>query len=79
MTNAQSFTKTTKRASVAGVTALAIVVGGIGLTANATGTALGVYDEGDSPNPGLFVDHGVNKLAFYKGSDLGWLVNTPLD
>lgn len=57
--------------------ALALVVGVGGFAAqaaNAEGGSLAVYDEADSPNPFSLT----NALVFYKGADLGWVVNTPI-
>jgi len=61
------------RAGVGTVAALALVAGGIAVQANAS-PAFPLYDEGDSPNP-YNVTEG---LVFYRGADLGWIVNAPI-
>ena len=67
MSNSKKFTK---RASIAGVGALAMVVGGLSMSAGATSVSLPVYDETDSPNPVTVV----GGLAFYKAADMAWFI-----
>jgi hypothetical protein len=67
------------RTGIAGIAAATLAVSGIAIAANAEGSGFKVYDETDSPNPGYFQDHGVDKLAFFKGADIGWQTATALD
>jgi len=74
-TDAARATKTwALRAGIGGTAALALVAGGIAVSANAATISLTPYDELDSPNP-YNVTEG---LVFYKAADMGWVVNTTI-